>query len=189
MLVNFRFHCKTRDNWPIKLRKWRDVKFYSMFSLFPLRWVLLKTVFRKRKRKSLYCVFTLHKMALSCRSRAMTAKKCAKRELPNIVLKKKWIFTSNERELHGSNLYEFLLSFTVFATTTLQGNKTTTTTTTTNNSFLMVCLLFLARTLAKFSSSVLVVGASPFSPNAQSWISFAYPALDSDLAWLLFQRS
>ena len=28
-------------------------------------------------------------MALSCRSRAMTAKKCAKRELPNIVLKKK----------------------------------------------------------------------------------------------------
>ena len=53
----------------------------------------------------------------------------------------------------------------------------------------MVCLLFLARTLAKFSSSVLVVGASPFSPNAQSWISFAYPALDSDLAWLLFQRS
>ena len=126
-------------------------------------------------------------MALSCRSRAMTAKKCAKRELPNIVLKKKRIFTSNERELHGSNPYEFLLSFTVFATTTLQGNKTTTTTT--NNSFLMVCLLFLARTLAKFSSSVLVVGASPFSPNAQSWISFAYPALDSDLAWLLFQRS
>ena len=75
---------------------------------------------------------------------------------------------------------------TYFTRTIKKGNKTTTTT---NNSFLMVCLLFLARTLAKFSSSVLVVGASPFSPNAQSWISFAFPALDSDLVWLLFQRS
>ena len=43
--------------------------------------VRLKTVsmFRKRKRKSLYCVFALHKRALSCRSRAVTAKKCTKK--------------------------------------------------------------------------------------------------------------
>ena len=74
------------------------------------RSVRLKTVskFRKRKRKSLYRVFALHNRALSCRSRAVTAKKCTKkrdaraklllnlllflrpqRGFPNVVLKKK----------------------------------------------------------------------------------------------------
>ena len=33
----------------------------------------------ERKRKSLYCVFTLHKRALSCCSHALMAKKCAKK--------------------------------------------------------------------------------------------------------------
>ena len=114
---------------------------------------------------------------------------------PYMVLRK----NEHSRALNASYTFQSLMSFCCHSLClqhrelpTPQGrlkkaNKAKTTTT--NNSFTMVCLLFLARTLAKFSSSVLVVGVSPFSPNAQSWISFASPALDSDLAWLLFQRS
>ena len=47
-------------------------------------------------------------MALSCRSRAMTAKKCAKRELPNIVLKKK---NEYSRAMNASYTVQTLMSF------------------------------------------------------------------------------
>ena len=46
-------------------------------------------------------------MALSCRSRAMTAKKCAKRELPNIVLKK----NEYSRAMNASYTVQTLMSF------------------------------------------------------------------------------
>ena len=112
------------------------------------------------------------------------------REFPNTVLEKKvnihkhWTQVTRFKPLWVSVVIHCVCD-TYFTRMIKIGNKTTTI----NNSFSMACLLFLARTLAKFSSSVLVVGASPFSPNAQFWISFASPALDSDLAWLLFQRS
>ena len=37
---------------------------------------LSKEEFRKRKRKSLYCIFALHKRAISCRTRTVSAKIC-----------------------------------------------------------------------------------------------------------------
>ena len=98
--------------------------------LIPSRLVRLNTVskFRKRKRKSLYCVFALLR-ALSCRSHAVTAKNCSIKEcctckvvvktcaflrpqrgFSNRVLRKKLTFTSIEPELHVSTPYEFLVS-------------------------------------------------------------------------------
>ena len=109
MLVNFHFHKDQiwnqrtgKDNWPIKIRKRRDVNLLNVLgrepagaqaktmatatktsfkTCIPSRQVRLKSVskFRKRKRQSLYCVFALHNRALSCRSpRAATTKKCTK---------------------------------------------------------------------------------------------------------------
>ena len=48
--------------------------------LLPSHSPRLKSVskFRKRKRKLRYYVFVLHKRVLSCRSNAVTAKKCKK---------------------------------------------------------------------------------------------------------------
>ena len=50
----------------------------NFIALIPCDSFRLKTVskFRKRKLKSLYFVFALHKRALLCRSRPGTAKKC-----------------------------------------------------------------------------------------------------------------
>ena len=56
----------------------------NLISLIPPRSVRLKTLskFRKRKRNSHHCVFALHKRELSCRSRAVMAKKCTKNVMP-----------------------------------------------------------------------------------------------------------
>ena len=99
------FGTRRKDNWPIKLRKRRDVilvdvlgrepegescnnvtlkvhsRCFKLYLAFSISFRSSKDLsrFRKRKRKSLYCVFTLQKRALLCRSRAVTTKKCTKK--------------------------------------------------------------------------------------------------------------
>ena len=60
---------------------------FKLGRAYSILFIRLKTVskFRKRRRKSLHCLFALHKRALSCRSHAVIAKKCTKNTCKVVV--------------------------------------------------------------------------------------------------------
>ena len=100
------FGKRRKGNRPIKLRKESDVillhvfrskpevaqattmatatktyvksylRCFKLYRAYSISFRSSKEEFRKRKRKSLYCIFALHKRAISCRTRTVSAKIC-----------------------------------------------------------------------------------------------------------------